>query len=183
VEIDSKKRLPLLLVVTGRPGSGKTTLAHALAKAIRGPAIVRDEIKEGLVNTTAQTGQPRDDIQRLAYDAFFDTIRLLVDRRITLVAEAAFQHKLWEPKLQPLRQIARIRIIVCQIDPKLARQRHIERGLADPKRQRFHDDLAMQELPIGEYDPPHLDVPTLRVDTTNAYLPEFQQIVEFAGLE
>jgi len=55
--LTSKARL---IVVTGRPGSGKTTLAHTLAKAIHCPLISRDEIKEGLVNTTG-TYQPAID--------------------------------------------------------------------------------------------------------------------------
>jgi adenylate kinase family enzyme len=42
---------PLLVVIAGRPGSGKTTLAHSLARKIGCPAICRDEIKEGFVNT------------------------------------------------------------------------------------------------------------------------------------
>src|SRR6266404_4543925 len=162
---------PSLIVVTGRPGSGKTSLAHALARAVRCPAICRDEIKEGFVNTAGQGGEiatPGDDIAWRVYETFFETLTLLLSHRITLVAEAAFQHKLWTPKLQPLRDIARIRIVVCAIDPELARARHIERGRADPGRERFHDDRALQaawesqrerELPIADYDPPHLDVP------------------------
>jgi predicted kinase len=183
---------PSLIVVTGRPGSGKTSLAHALARAVRCPAICRDEIKEGFVNTAGQSSEiakPGDDVAWRVYETFFDTLTLLLSRRITLVAEAAFQHKLWAPKLQPLRDIARIRIVVCAVDPELARARHIERGRADPARERFHDDRALQaawesqrerELPIEDYDPPHLDVPTLTVDTSDGYRPAFEAIVSFA---
>jgi predicted kinase len=181
---------PLLIVVTGRPGSGKTTLAHALAKSIHCPAICRDEIKEGFVNTTGRSEGSADsggDIAWAVYETFFDTVKLLLDRQITLVAEAAFQHKLWASKLEPLRSIARIRIVVCDIDPELARSRHIERGLADPSRERFHGDPAVQaaregrSLPIGEYDPPRLDVPTLSVDTTTGYQPGMESIVSFVS--
>jgi predicted kinase len=176
---------PSLIVVTGGPGSGKTTLAHALARAVRCPAICRDEIKEGLVNTTGQRGDGGDDIARHVYDAFFDTVNLLLARRVTLVAEAAFQHRVWSPKLEPLCDVARIRIVVCTIDAQLARERHVARGLADPDRERFHDDRAVQaaregrELPIDIYDPPHLDVPTLAVDTSDGYRPSLDSIVEF----
>ena len=48
-----------LTVVAGRPGSGKTTLAHALARAIRCPAVCRDEVKEGLVHSLP-AGLPLD---------------------------------------------------------------------------------------------------------------------------
>ena len=120
--------LPLLLVVTGRPGAGKTSLAHALSRAVRCPAICRDEMKEGFVNTAGEAPAAGDAIGRQVYEAFFETMTLLLRHRITLVAEAAFQHKLWSPKLEPLRSIARLRIVVCTIDPRLARSRHIAAG-------------------------------------------------------
>ena len=176
-----------LTVVTGRPGSGKTTLAHAVARAIRCPAICRDEIKEGLINSlTTVSAAQMDAAQRQATDVFFNTVELLLRHGITLVAEAAFQHKVWSPRLQPLIAIARTRIIVCTVDPKIARARHIERGLADPERERFHGDAAVQAaregraLPIENYDPPQLDVPTLAVDTTNVYSPSLEQVIAFA---
>jgi len=176
-----------LTVVAGRPGSGKTTLAHALAQAIRCPAICRDEVKEGLVNSlTSTAAMTSDALQLQANQAFFGAIELLLEHGVSLVAEAAFQHKLWAPRLQPLTAVATLRIVVCEIDPELARSRHIERGLADPDRERFHGDHAVQaaregrNLPIGIYEPPRLDVPTLTVDTTNAYCPPFELIAAFA---
>jgi predicted kinase len=174
----------LLTVVTGRPGSGKTTLAHALARAIRCPAICRDEIKEGLVNSlTAAAAAQMDAAQRHANDVFFKTVELLLRHGVTLVAEAAFQHKLWAPRLQPLLTIVKTRVIVCSVDPELARSRHVERGLADPDRERFHGDQearAGRRLPIGSYDPPKFDVPTLVVDTTQGYRPALETIISFA---
>ncbi|MEM1446573.1 MAG: AAA family ATPase, partial [Planctomycetota bacterium] len=43
--------LPYCIIVTGRPGSGKTTLASKLASELWMPFISRDAIKEGYVNT------------------------------------------------------------------------------------------------------------------------------------
>jgi predicted kinase len=178
--------LPTLIVITGRPGSGKTTLAHQLARAIHCPAICRDELKEGFIHTTGQPTHPGDDIARQIYATFFDSLELLLTRRITLVAEAAFQHKVWAPRLDSMQSIARVRIIVCEIDPMLARARHIERGLTDPARERFHGDPAVQAaregrmLPIEIYEPPKLDVPALAVNTSDGYQPAIESISAFA---
>jgi predicted kinase len=178
--------LPLLIVITGRPGSGKTTLAHSLAREIRCPAICRDEIKEGLVNTIGNSAALDNDLNWQVYDVFFETVEFLLSKNITLIAEAAFQHKLWIPKLEPLQKIAQIRLIHCSIDPKLARERFIKRGLSDPKRVHFHSDKAVHaakeeiELPLVNYEPPRMAVPTLTIDTSDRYSPNFEKIAIFA---
>jgi predicted kinase len=151
-------RQPALIVVAGRPGAGKTTLAHALARAVRCPAVCRDEIKEGLV-CTAGAGEAGGDLQLRATDAFFEALALLLGRGVTVVAEAAFQHGVWAPRLEPLLAVARARIVLCEVDADLARAR----GRAP-----------------GSYDPPRLEVPTVRVDTSDGYRPAFDAIVAFA---
>lgn len=178
--------VPILTIVAGRPGAGKTTLAHRLAQAIRCPAICRDELKEGLVHTVQQDAASGNDLNRQVNAVFFHAIELLLLNQIMLVAEAAFQHHLWLPRLEPLQAIAHIRLVICSVDPLVAQTRCIQRGLADPQRERYHGDPAVQAakagvlLPISPYNPPHIAVPTLTVDTTAGYWPAFEAIVAFA---
>jgi len=184
---NSQISMPLLVVVTGRPGSGKTTLAYDLARAVRCPAVCRDEIKEGLINTLGQ-GAPHDDrdLALKANGAFFETICKLLDLRISLIAEAAFQHHLWTPKLEPFRGVARMQIIVCTVHPALARSRCIDRFKADPTREHYHPDPAVlaqregRDAPLPTYEPPRLDVPTMTVDTSDGYRPAFEDVLSFA---
>lgn len=177
--------VPSLIVVTGRPGAGKTTLAHTLARMIRCPALIRDELKEGFV-LTGHAVPPPTNANWLVSDTFFQAIELLLRNGVTLVAEAAFQHHVWQPKLEPLQAIAHIRLVLCAVDPAVAHVRFIQRGLADPERARFHGDRAVQAagegtaVPLSNYEPPHLAVPTLTVDTADGYRPTLETIVAFA---
>src|SRR6185295_20064889 len=107
---------PVLIVVSGPPGSGKTTLAHRVARGVGCPAVCRDEIREGIVHA----GTP-DRSMRRTYDAFFDTLGVLLRAGSTVVAEAAFQDRLWRPILSPLAGLAAIRVLRCVTDPAVAR--------------------------------------------------------------
>ena len=176
------QQYPTLIVITGRPGAGKSTLTRTLARAVRCPIISRDEIKEGLMNTIKHGGEsPDSDLNKHVYNTFFETIEFLLRKHITFIAEAAFQHKLWVHKLNDLSKIAQIKIIYCSISPSLAQARYIQRGIDDPERADFHDDWVTQHKHqlTRPYDPPKLDVPTLTVDTSEDYQPAFSDIVTF----
>jgi predicted kinase len=178
-------QLPLLVVVTGRPASGKTTLAHALARAIRCPLLSRDEIKEGFINTLRDSQDPDVDTNLHVYTTFFKTIEFLLSKHITLVAEAAFQHQVWQPQLDKLQTIARICLIHCALDPQVAKSRCIQRSAGDVDRGQYHDDFstpasqAAIERLIDNYEPPRIDAPMLTVDTSAEYQPPFEEIVSF----
>jgi predicted kinase len=87
---------PTLVVVSGPAGSGKTTLAHAIASAVGCPAICRDEIKEGMVHATwgpAAAGfvaRPGDELTVKTFPVFFSVLEVLLKGGVTTVAEAAW---------------------------------------------------------------------------------------------
>lgn len=175
---------PLLIVVTGCVASGKTTLAHMLARKINCPVISRDELKEGLVNTlTLSHGQLDRSVDLQVYETFFETIDLLISSRITIVVEAAFQDKLWRPKLLTFLQKAAIRIIICKTDRELLKTRFANRYSRNPDREKFHGDQSLNAAQIASYidnyKPVNMDVPTLEVDTTNEYDPNIEGMVNF----
>lgn len=168
---------PFLIVVTGPPGSGKTTLAKTLAAEIHCPLLCRDELKKGYVHTHGVTDSAAN---RTIYEAFFATIALLLDQQISLIAEAAFQHHVWAPRLEALQARARLRLVVCQVDPALAQQRRQKRRQANPDWHRFHGDTDARLYNAKQaYQPPELPFPTLTVATSNGYAPELADIVSF----
>ncbi len=64
--------------------------------------------------------------------AFFGVLELLLRAGVTTVAEAAPQDRLWRPGLEPLRNLAGIRIVHCTVDAEIAFTRSLRRSADNP---------------------------------------------------
>lgn len=188
---------PTLVAVSGPPGAGKTTLAHALAGLLGWPPVCRDEIKERLAAEAAASGRagpsglagragPSGELDLRTLEEFFRTLGGLLRSGTSVVAEAAYQDRLWRPGLEPLATVAAVRVVRCVVDPGLARLRIARRAAEEPSRAAHADAdllrrIAEGQRPLESWVPIALDVPSLTVDTTAGWDPSLERIAAFAG--
>ena len=175
---------PKCIIVTGRAGAGKTTLSKKLGRQLWMPVISRDEIKEGYVNTFGvKHDQLPSHTDCFVSNFFFDIVFQYLTNKVSVIIEAAFQHAVWESRMPKILELSHPLFIVCSIDVEIAAQRHLQRGLADPRREFYHEDkrvsLYRATGAIGTPKPyvaPNFDVPTLHVLTENDYSPSLDEI-------
>jgi predicted kinase len=178
--------LPVLVVVSGPAGSGKTTLAHNIAHAVGCPAICRDEIKEGMVHATPGfVARPGDELTMRTLPVFFAALELLLKAGVTTVAESAFQDRLWRPRLEPLQNLAHLRIVHCVVNAHVAFERSLHRREENPLRLAHADpgpnDLAERVLSHNAFDRLSVEAPWIEVDTTDGYRPGLKEVVAFVN--
>ena len=177
---------PYLLVVTGRPGAGKTTLSQKIGNEFFMPVLSRDSIKEGYVHTFGKRhDELPPDTNGIVNDIFSNALMALIDGNVSVIVEAAFQHQVWSGLLAPFIDKARVFMIICAIDGAAALDRFVKRGLDNYRREYFHGDKGVDmarkgmELSVSHYDAPRLDASqarTIFVDTTNGYTPSIEEL-------
>jgi predicted kinase len=177
---------PFLVIVAGAPGSGKTTLAQRLASEIRLPLLMRDELKEILYETLGVPDRQRSvELGAASYQLLYSVAGRLLQAGVGAVLESVFRRNLSEPGLRPLVSASNAVLVHCGGDPATIIRRYRERAERGERHPGHHDadvlDQIREQLVARQFEPPELDLPLVRVDTTteSGYLPALPDILAF----
>jgi len=173
-----------LVVVSGPPATGKTTLAIRLGRELGLPVISKDGFKEALFDTLG-TGDLAWS-QRLggaAYALLYRTAAGLLAAGGGVLVEANFSRGMAEAELHRIGEGARAVVIHLSCAREAIAARYASR--ASTGRHPGHEDGryaggVLADLDAGRYEPLSLGWPLLRVDATEGYVPAYEDIVGFA---
>jgi predicted kinase len=161
-----------LLLVTGLPGTGKTTLARQLASRYAVALLGKDLIKEPLLNTLGAATAPQS---RLLSDASFAVLfamaREFVAANIDLVLEGNFRPGEHEEAVAALAA-ARLAQVLCRIDEPARVARLAARKLQRHAGHRDADPAVIMQRSSNEF----LDLPGERLAFDGGELPVTRQI-------
>lgn len=166
-----KQDLPLLVVVTGSPASGKSTLAEKLSESMRLPLLAKDAFKEEIYDNLE--GAAPADSHRLGFVAvrlMHSWSKRLLEKGVSLVLESNFKRSLSLPDLESLFALSQPVVVQCVAPRDEVVDRYVERS-EEGERHPVHDDAnhvdeLRHDLEKGEYDMRVLDVPVITVDTS-----------------
>ena len=165
--------VPTLVLVTGMPSSGKTTIAEALARQLRLPLIAKDAIKESLMDSlgaddVASSGR----LGAAAFAVMFALARVALASGASLVIEANF----FPDQERELAELPEHRLLQLHCEAPLAVL--LDRYASRTRHPGHHDAEKINELPArfesGVHGPLRLDGELIQLDTT--------QPVDFATL-
>lgn len=186
---DPARTLPLLVLVAGTPGAGKTTLANRLGQMLGFPVISRDTIKALLADAFGfPESVPAQAIARAQFPVFYGLLQHFLRAGVSVIAESALDPNYAVRELRPLLVDAQAVLLHCATVPGENHRRFVER-FVQGQRHAIHPDadyiarIDAGESPWAVYNEPlPLGVPTLRIDTTAGYLPALPEIMAFIKL-
>lgn len=135
---------PTVILITGHPATGKTTLAKALTQELALPLLYRDRLKETLGDVLGwSTDEWSRRLGSATWKLLYDLVDMLLQAKVSHIVESNFDPNHDSPKWQVLYKRYSLHLIQlrCEAEPEIVlvrNRRRVETG---------------QRHPIHHYDP------------------------------
>ena len=160
---------PVMLIISGPPGAGKSTAARVLSDYLGLPVISVDLIKAGVVFTLKATEGVTDELTRPGgraseptFRATYDLIFCALSHGVSVIAEKAWQRGWCEAELGRFLPIAHVMQLHLACPPEEARERAVARS---PSMRSVWQNFDNGTWSWGDFGPVALEVPTMTVST------------------
>ena len=182
--------IPRLVLISGMPATGKSTLAALVANALGWPLFTKDRFKELLFDAGGYDLARFDRAQSRMIGAqsiglLASVAKSLLDARVSVILESNFLPELAAGDLGPVLRSTKVvvRQVYCTVAPELFLARYEARIAANRRHPVHLDAVALPELVArvgtNRHGPIPVDAPLLTVDTTDGYAPSLAEIFAF----
>jgi predicted kinase len=158
-----------IVLISGPPASGKTTLARPLAEALECALLSKDDFKESLFNS--MNGPPGDlDFSHRLSIAAMDLLWALAPHCPSVMLEANFRTQSPHEREKVASLLNRFEGNMVEIHCRIPAQEAARRFAERARTERHHPAHALQEMSIeqlSEYALPFAMSPVIEVDTAN----------------
>lgn len=176
---------PTILIVTGRPAAGKSTLAKWLSQQLKLPLVSKDNIREQLFDRLGWKDRKwAQELGKASIDMMFYFARAELDVGHSLIMDNYFYPPVSNPRFLALKEQYQARSIqiVCDSDREILFQRFKARADSGTRHPGHGDQAVLEELykNLADCSSPILEIggSIIEVDTTDFAKIDYQKILK-----
>ena len=176
---------PLLVIVNGPPGAGKTTIGKRIASDAALPFVSKDDVKESLFDTLGW--KDRDWSRKVGYASIvvmFNFVEALLAAGSSLVVETAFHAKLETSRFNRLRSRYGCTLlqVYCKAHDAVLLDRFEARAGSGERHPGHGDGEIVEELRLrledGTYSPLDIEGKLITVDSTDFATVDYRGVLK-----